>query len=448
MHDDTLANDHATDPFDESRDGRDPRHVVAAAAAEMREVLDAIEDQQSYRQHEGAGELGDALASEAMADQGDLLARGRAAYRAAKDAIEPGDDARSESDVIGRLMTIPADVRNNTGLAADAALIRAVGIGLNPEEADRRLPATLNSVAPALPTPILSIGRPSGNRDGAILTAGAVAVLAGAGGAAKTAAALHLAIDAAGASRVAADVPALGGALVVHGGPVVYATYEDHLGILQWRAARLIEALDRGNDALGHVHVLSMAGRPLYGAPARFEPPGPLPGWSDLWDAVRKTEARLVIVDPALAAFEGEQNDAMHVRAFVGHLTKEAAECGAGVLLLAHSNKAARGKDTSVFDAGMVSGSSHWHDAARGAMTLTRAPDGGHVLAISKSNYGPSFRHCKLRAVTPTGGGGAVVGMTPTGGGWQEGEPAKPRKQNGTEPEPPVPRPAEPPEAA
>ena len=72
--------------------------------------------------------------------------------------------------------------------------------------------------------------------------------------------------------------------------------------------------------------------------------------------------------------------------------------------MIAHSNKTARSDrkaDYDPFDPGHVGGSGHWTDTARGAMSLTydrskgTAP-GARILAVSKANYGPARRWCKV----------------------------------------------------
>ena len=266
--------------------------------------------------------------------------------------------------------------------------------------------------------------------DGAVLSVGTVGLLAGAGGAAKTTLALQIAVAAAATPDGAAG-EACGGALIVADGPVVVATYEDALPVLRDRVLRMVERGAHLADGLDRLHLLDLAGWPLYGPADGMgysAPPSPAGGWAPLWSAVEATGARLVIVDPALAAFTGESNAAGPVRAFIGALAREAAKRRAAVLLIAHSSKAARGKDrgkdADPYDPGQIGGSSHWADGARGALSLTRdaaAPD-RHRLAVVKANYGPSMVSTDLAAArTP---GGALVGLDARDGAtWQHGAP-------------------------
>ena len=217
------------------------------------------------------------------------------------------------------------------------------------------------------------------------------------------------------------------GALIVAGGPVVLATYEDALPVIRDRALRMVER-DHLADGLDRLHLLDLAGWPLYGPPEGFgysAPPTAADGWAPLWSAVEATGARLVIVDPALAAFTGESNAAGPVRSFIGALAGEAAKRRAAVLLIAHSSKGARGPDARPYDPGQIGGSSHWTDGARGALSLSRTADAPdrHRLAIVKANYGPSLVSVTMTATrTP---GGALVGLDARDGAtWQHGTPA------------------------
>lgn len=107
------------------------------------------------------------------------------------------------------------------------------------------------------------------------------------------------------------------------------------------------------------------------------------------------------MLDPALHAFVGEANAAGPVREFVGALASLAHEHAAAVLVLAHSTKSSRSgrHEDDPFDAGQISGSAAWHDAARAVLVLTRDKDDPTRwrLAIAKSNHGPSFILTYLR---------------------------------------------------
>ena len=65
---------------------------------------------------------------------------------------------------------------------------------------------------------------------------------------------------------------------------------------------------------------------------------------------------------------------------------------------MAHSRKAARGKDSDPFDPGQVGGVGAWADAARGVLTLTGQGD-NRTLAIAKANWGRAFVLAQLAPV-------------------------------------------------
>ena len=93
------------------------------------------------------------------------------------------------------------------------------------------------------------------------------------------------------------------------------------------------------------------------------------PGWRTLWRGVRTLAPSLVIVDPASAALaDANQNDGATVRRFIRALAREAERGGWGVLLVAHSTKAARyGGDPGP---GAIAGSGQWWDACRGVLHM------------------------------------------------------------------------------
>ena len=394
---------------------RDPFEDLRAAGAK-------IDDAQWFR---GRGKSAGLFHEDASVAHGEALAEARKAL----DALDPPIPARSTT-VTTELLRAVEFTRTAEDDGERKETVRLWREAMDPPDPDARRPVDLVSITGDLPAPILSTTGRDGQRDGALLTVGTVALLAGAGGHAKTALALQIALTAAATTDGAAR-EACGGALVVAGGPVLFATWEDAPPLVQWRAARLVEHLGDGlgdgfGDAMRRVHLLPMAARPLFGPSGDGESyharPGPLAGWADLWSAVEATEARLVVIDPALAAFVGESNAAAPVREFLGALAAEADKRNVGVLLIAHANKQSREQNASIYDAGKVGGSTHWTDGARGALTLTRCDGERYLLAVAKANYGPAYRHCIMRPIRPDGG--AVVGLS--GDAWHDGEPPKP----------------------
>lgn len=261
----------------------------------------------------------------------------------------------------------------------------------------------------ALPVPSVTTELPArrlaaAGQGGAVLSAGTVAVLAGEGGIGKSALAgsiaLGIAMLPAGESG---DVS--GGLFEGDGGPVLLASLEDEPAVTAWRLRKLAGILDAGggrsaSEALKRVHVLDLAGRPLFGprddgrGALYGARPERLAGWWDFWREADRIKPRLVVVDPALSAYVGEPNAAAPVTEFLVALASEAKARGVGVLLAAHSTKAARkgkGEAPDPFEPGQVAGTAAWTDRARGVLSFTWGKGAGaRVLAIPKANYGPA----------------------------------------------------------
>ena len=344
----------------------------------------------------------------------------RAAHAAERDAlVAVARGERLDGDTQASLAKPLTDARAQIK-ATDAAgkqVARA-----RPGQARRAAPVT--TIEGDRPARLLSLA----DHGGALLSVGGVAVLAGEGGVAKTPLALSVALGVAAQRLPFGDLH--GGLFAGAGGPALIASYEDWPAVTADRLRKLAAAwtdltADAATAALARVHVLEMSGRPLFGPAARGDGdagfynarPEPLAGWADLWNEVARIGARLVVVDPALSAFVGQSNEAAPVREFLTALAVEAAKHGAGVLLIAHSNKAARSDrktEYDPFDPGHVGGSGHWTDTARGAMSLTYdrrdgAAPGARILAVSKANYGPARRWCKV--VSCPAPSGEIVGF-------------------------------------
>ena len=305
--------------------------------------------------------------------------------------------------------------------------------------ADQRWPVRASDLVPPLPEPLLS----AHSQGGALLGPGEVLLLTGAGEAGKSTLLRDLALQIAaiddGDSRGLPHRVFFG-----RGAPVLFVTFEDSADrtrhLLQ-QAAEYHKAHEWDlSAALERIHVLGLRGRPLYGPPEvpgratrQEDHPRPLAGWWDLWRGVDETEAGVIAIDPALAAFTGQSNAAGPVRAFLAALAEEAAARKAGVILVAHSTKGARAKEADPYDPGQVGGSAHWTDGVRGAIGLEwRRTDETHdppTLRILKANYGPSRIRCELEPIRNEKG--VPVGFKAKGG-WT-GPGAKGSEQHGEE---------------
>lgn len=94
--------------------------------------------------------------------------------------------------------------------------------------------------------------------------------------------------------------------------------------------------------------------------------------------------AKLIVVDNASDAYDGNENDRRMVRAFIRRLAGQAREIGAGLILLAHIDKqAARfGGNGNTF-----SGSTAWHNSSRSRLALVDE-NGAITLTPEKLNLG------------------------------------------------------------
>lgn len=434
---------HTTPPDAPRQEGTLPTETAAAldaAASRARDALADLRYAHDYRRkydHADAdpgptSHLAAHLAQDAHVSQGQALANLRSAVTSGRKAVDLEAET-TESETVTRLLDIEPPA--GTGPIADARLLQAVGAVLDPPAPQPPPSVTVREVTGDPPAPVLAKVGLDGRRDGAILTAGNVGILAGAGGAAKSTLALQIALQAAATTEGAYGELA-DGLLSVRGGPVLMAVYEDSLPWLRDLALRMVELEPETDPGLDRLHFRDLSGWPLYEPPDGLgfnARPVPGPGWEPLWQNIAAVGARLVVIDPALAAFTGESNAAGPVRAFIGALAVEASNRGVGVLLVAHSSKAAR-KDGDPYDPGQVGGSSHWVDGSRGAMSLSRVGGDVHRLAIVKSNYGPAYEYVDMRMNRSRSG--AIAGLSPADE-WRSGHPEKKPKaaaatRNGT----------------
>ena len=118
------------------------------------------------------------------------------------------------------------------------------------EIADQREVRPISDITGNLPRPLLSVS----GRNGAILTEGSVALLAGAGGVGKSALMVALAL---GVARLSDGVrgAVVDGIFDGVGGPVILVTYEDVPEVTAWRVRNLVAEVMgqeiRGNAAAG-----------------------------------------------------------------------------------------------------------------------------------------------------------------------------------------------------
>ena len=248
----------------------------------------------------------------------------------------------------------------------------------------------------------------------AVLSIGEVALLSGEGGLGKSFLTLALAAAATSAHDLGSEHGAACGIRVMPG-PAVFVSYEDSPARLYGRLCRM------GKAALAPLMHVARHPEPLWAAGAYVGTSGPTPWWDMLWGYVRNVQARLVVIDPASSALaDAAVGETGPVRRFLRALTVEAERAGCGILIVAHSTKAARVASRAGDDpgAGIVAGSAAWYDAARGILALSEHPDnaGLRLLECVKANYGRRGWGTILREATAEDGAfaGFEFGATPS----------------------------------
>ena len=279
-------------------------------------------------------------------------------------------------------------------------------------------PVAIPNVEGEWPRPVLA----AAGKPGAILSVGEIALLAGAGGIGKSALVNHIALALA-MQQQHGEGDLSGRVFRGTGGPTLIASYEDPPAVTAQRLRNLSSVTEDAGDALASIHVLPMASWPMFGpmpGGSVAQRPVRLAGWDVLHVAMKRVHPALLVIDPALSAFVGNQSDAAAVREFVGALADAAKDWQCGVLICAHSTKSARDGKQDPFDPGQISGSAAWVDACRGALALTLHPDKAEFrrLAIVKVNYGPSRLAIDL-SPRKMNADGAIVGFDGGSDGWQ-----------------------------
>ena len=224
---------------------------------------------------------------------------------------------------------------------------------------------------------------------GAVLTEGEVCLLTGAGGAGKSSLAAGLAIEFARQRSEwhIFDFP-------TGGGPVLFATHEDSPARVARRLRKSAGLLELQEGDMPPVYVVDLRGNPIFGPSddrgLYNQRPAPLAAWEPLWAEAESAKARLVVIDPAMSSYVGEPNSIPAVREFVTAVAYEARRLHLGVLMITHSNKAARQAKAEVdpYDSKQVGGTAAWSDGVRGVLVLIRHAHDEYELSILKSNFG------------------------------------------------------------
>ena len=257
---------------------------------------------------------------------------------------------------------------------------------------------------------------------GSLLAAGEIMLLAGAGGAGKSTLACQLAVRAtqgeAGGWSNGSDWADVAG-LRVRAGRVVILSYEDR----RWRVWKRCQCIGKAaglnrdlQSALDQIGIVDAEGWPLFGISEGGhigQAPERLDVWPHLWAKISDWKPSIVVIDPALCAFNSDDSRVAAVRAFLDALRNEAAQIDAGVVIVAHTTKGARNSSDGPLDPGAVSGSAAWTDAARTALLLAskKGETSFWDLSAIKSNYSGPFA-VTLRSIN--GEDGELAGFEPT----------------------------------
>ena len=174
------------------------------------------------------------------ADRSGRLVAVRRVYEAT-----PETPLERNEDLVARIVgpALDADRTGKTpeGTEAEAAALAAKLIAARPAEP---CPALVKNLPRSLPEALIQYSPDVA--DGALLVAGTVTVISGAGGVGKSRLALQLAMTGAGVAPGAWASTGFG--LDVRGGPVLMAGYEDDPGVVRWRSGRtsICPASNRG----------------------------------------------------------------------------------------------------------------------------------------------------------------------------------------------------------
>ena len=213
-----------------------------------------------------------------------------------------------------------------------------------------------------------------------LVPARVVTLLGGHGGAGKSIVGLTLAAHVAGGAHTWADHR-------IADGTALYVSLEDSGEVVRYRLRKIVEeyGLDAtriarrlvvvdgtGADAALGFELNDMGQRRLALTAAHAEV------------AELAAGAKLVVIDNASDAFDANENERRMVRAFIRSLAKIASENDAGMILLAHIDKAAARNGSQ---GNTYSGSTAWHNSARSRLALV-SNEGAVELVPEKLNFG------------------------------------------------------------
>ena len=213
-----------------------------------------------------------------------------------------------------------------------------------------------------------------------LIPARVVTLLGGHGGAGKSMVGLTL------AAHVASGAHTWAGHRVSDG-TALFVSLEDGGEVVRYRLRRIIEeyGLDAERIARRLVVVDGTAGDAALGFELNDMGQRRLALTTTHAEVVELAAgAKLVVIDNASDAFDANENERRMVRAFIRSLAKIASENDAGMILLAHIDKAAARNGSQ---GNTYSGSTAWHNSARSRLALV-SNEGAVELVPEKLNFG------------------------------------------------------------
>ena len=189
--------------------------------------------------------------------------------------------------------------------------------------------------------------------------------------------------------------------LRVDQGKAIFVSLEDSADMVRYRLKRIVEDYSLPAERVrANLRVLDgSAGAGTLACERRVDGVSHAvmtPNMVALFESI--TSARLVVVDNASDAFDGNENERRMVRGFLRMLGRLAQEADAGVLLLAHIDKAAARSSGA---GNNYSGSTAWHNSVRSRLALV-SESGLVELRHEKFNLG---KRAESMALTWSNGG-------------------------------------------
>jgi hypothetical protein len=181
-------------------------------------------------------------------------------------------------------------------------------------------------------------------------------------------------------------------------GSAIYLSAEEPIDELHYRIEKIAKAVAYEGKPPHSLTLISRADTDATLATFADGAVRPTTLFQELTDVVSEKGARLLVLDACADVFGGNEIDRSHVRAFIRLLRSLAIANDCAVLLLSHPSvdgmRTGRG----------YSGSTHWNNAVRSRLYLTKAEANGseadpdlRELTLAKANRGPRGQKTLLR---------------------------------------------------